>query len=67
MLGVTKKAMKNLTVWDIQFIKLSCFFLGFFAAAFFSESFLYSYRWLWLALTIIFAIKPMYAALARKK
>ena len=58
---VIKKAnqkVKNLNVVDVQFIKLSVFFFAFFLASFLGNV-LVDYRWLWLILFVIFAIKPI--------
>jgi len=54
------KNIKNLDWIDIQFIKLSVLFFSFWIVTFMNQRFLIDYRWLWLILAVIFAIKPFY-------
>ena len=58
------KTIKNLKLWDISLLKLSVFFFAFFIASYVDSEALEGFRWLWLVLGIVFAIKP--AALAFK-
>jgi len=55
---ILKKALKKITIADMQFIKLSFIFFGLFIAAFIKPAFLVKWKWFWLVFFIIFLIKP---------
>ena len=57
-----KEAVKKFSIWDIKSIKWSSFFFGLFIATFIPVAFLVNWRWLWLALVMILAIKPIVTA-----
>jgi len=52
------KTIKNLKLIDISLIKLSVFFFAFFVASFIDNDVLVGWRWIWLILGVLFAIKP---------
>jgi len=58
------KKVKKLNCIDIQFIKASVLFFAFFIASFVTN-WVQKYRWLWLILFIIFALKPLYKILKK--
>lgn len=57
-----KEAVKKFSIWDIKSIKWSAFFFGLFIATFIPVAFLVNWRWLWLIIAIIAAIKPLVTA-----
>lgn len=59
------KKVKKLGFWDLQFIKTSVFFFAFWIVSFFSIQSIAKYQWLWFALFLIFAIKPILKALKK--
>ncbi len=60
------KWIKQLTAIDIALIKLSCVSLGLFIASFF-PLFTIVYKWYWLVLVILFALKPALKLCSTKK
>ncbi|MBI2105416.1 hypothetical protein HYT56_01100 [Candidatus Woesearchaeota archaeon] len=57
------KTIKNLKLIDLSLIKLSVFFFAFFVASYIDNNALIGGRWIWLALGIIFVIKPLNIAM----
>jgi len=58
-INMLEKRMKGLKVWDISLIKLSTFFFAFFIASLIPQIVI-DYKWIWVILGILFAIKPLY-------
>lgn len=61
------KTVKKLDAFDIQLMKASMFFLGLFIASYIPVDILVKYRWIWLAVTIALAIKPIIIMLKHMK
>ena len=60
-----KRRFNAFTMWDIKLYGTSCFFLALFIASFAPRTF-EKLRWLWLALFLIAAVKPL-AVLCKKE
>lgn len=57
------KVIKSLKWWDLTLIKIGIFFFSFFIASYIGSSILVGGRGIWLALAVIFFIKPASIAL----
>ncbi|RLG21430.1 hypothetical protein DRN74_02610 [Candidatus Micrarchaeota archaeon] len=53
--------VKKLKAIDISFVKLSAFLFAFFVAALIPDIVI-EYKWYWLLLSVLAAVKPLYSA-----
>ncbi len=59
------KFRKNITIADVQFIKLSVFFFAFWIASFIDINYIVGWRWIWFGLFLLFGAKPIWKFLKR--